>query len=85
MRFGPLLLLLAVLRAPAATPAWSPAEARSFLNKNCVACHNATAKAGGLDLVAIQINQKPAVWSKVALRVHNGEMPPKSRIPIEQR
>jgi hypothetical protein len=54
-----------------------------FVNKNCVLCHNAQAKVGGLDLSSYHseadVLKAPEIWEKVATRVKNHEMPPKGR------
>ncbi|MGE0885145.1 MAG: DUF1592 domain-containing protein [Blastocatellales bacterium] len=54
---------------------------RAFLETHCFACHNGTAKKGGLDLTALKDDfDDPAIfakWVKVHDRVRDGEMPPK--------
>ena len=54
-----------------------------FVTKNCVLCHNAKAKVGGLDLSAYHseadVLKAPDIWEKIATRVRNHEMPPKGR------
>lgn len=55
---------------------------QAFLETNCFACHNATAKKGNLDLTALKSEftdtQVFATWVKVHDRVQAGEMPPKA-------
>src|ERR1700733_10319530 len=54
-----------------------------FLAKNCVLCHNAQAKVGGLDLSAYHTEadamKNRDLWEKIETRVKNHEMPPKGR------
>jgi mono/diheme cytochrome c family protein len=54
-----------------------------FLEKNCVECHDADAKKGGLDLTALKSDLSDPksfeVWVKVFDRTANGEMPPKKK------
>jgi mono/diheme cytochrome c family protein len=54
-----------------------------FLEKNCVECHDADAKKGGLDLTALKSDlsdpKSLEVWVKVFDRTANGEMPPKKK------
>ncbi len=58
----------------------------AFTAKYCVACHNATAKSGGLDLTALPFDPSTpanfAEWVKVHDRLKSGEMPPRA---IRQR
>ena len=53
---------------------------RPFLNKSCLACHNASLKNGELDLLTLQsagVAAKDALaWEKVVLKLKTGEMPP---------
>ncbi len=52
-----------------------------FLAKNCVSCHSAKAKVGGLDLEAYKtvdaVAQANAEWAKILQKIRSGEMPPK--------
>ena len=54
-----------------------------FLEKNCVECHDAETKKGGLDMTALKPDlQDPksfAAWVKIHDRTANGEMPPKKK------
>ena len=45
-----------------------------FLEKNCVSCHSASAKAGGLSLGEPQFGGE--VWEKVLDKLRTGRMPP---------
>ncbi|MGE0127511.1 MAG: DUF1592 domain-containing protein [Blastocatellales bacterium] len=60
----------------------TPASPEAFLEANCFACHNATAKKGNLDLTARQMNfadpENFAFWVRVHDRVRDHEMPPKA-------
>ncbi|MEI6794698.1 MAG: DUF1592 domain-containing protein [Verrucomicrobiota bacterium] len=73
------LALLSLFLAPlASVGAVSP-----FLEKNCVECHDADAKKGGLDLTALKSDLTDAksfeTWVKIFDRTANGEMPPKKK------
>lgn len=52
----------------------------TFFAQNCTSCHNAKAKAGGLDLSALQapdsLVKHRDTWESVLRKVRNGEMPP---------
>ena len=56
-------------------------DAQRFLKANCQACHQGTAAAAGFDIQQIAspaaIRSEAARWNMLALRVRNGEMPPK--------
>ena len=58
-----------------------PAGARAFLERHCVACHDADANEGGLDLTSLEFDATDAAafarWVRVFDRVRAGEMPPK--------
>ncbi|HYP07458.1 MAG TPA: DUF1588 domain-containing protein [Bryobacteraceae bacterium] len=56
-------------------------DGQQFLKKHCSGCHSGQAAVGGFNIAKLS----PSGWSKAALRVHNGEMPPKSALPIELR
>lgn len=77
MTFRPAILglLLLPLGAIGALPA--------FLEKNCVECHDADAKKGGLDLTALKSDLADPksfdAWVKVFDRTASGEMPPKKK------
>ena len=81
--------LHAVLYAQPAS--YSFDDANTFLKKNCVACHQGKAPAGGLDIQQLAspatLRPEMARWNKLALRVRNGEMPPKGAPapPVDQR
>ena len=59
------------------------AEVPPFLDKNCVECHDADSKKGGLDLTALRPELTDAksfeAWVKVFDRTASGEMPPKKK------
>jgi hypothetical protein len=69
------LLLLCSPAAFAALPAIQP-----FLDQNCMDCHDAEMKKGGLDLAALSTDGADAAalkkWVRVFDRVAAGEMPP---------
>jgi mono/diheme cytochrome c family protein len=58
-------------------------DAKSFIEKNCADCHDATTKEAGLDLTALQLETEDKsnfeTWIKVHDRVKAGEMPPKKK------
>jgi len=75
----PRLALLSLLLSPlVSVGAISP-----FLEKNCVECHDADAKKGGLDLTALKSDltdpKSFETWVKIFDRTANGEMPPKKK------
>jgi hypothetical protein len=67
---------------------YTHAEGQQFLKKYCARCHSGKA-IGGFDITklaaASSFRERPESWSKAALRVHNGEMPPKSSLPMDVR
>ncbi len=71
-------LLAALLLPLTGIPAVAP-----FLDKNCVECHDADAKKGGLDLTALKSDLTDArsfeTWVKIFDRTASGEMPPKKK------
>ena len=59
-----------------------------FLQKNCVSCHDAKGKAGGLNLLGVReassVARSRETWESVLRKVEHGEMPPKgSPMPAE--
>ncbi len=60
-----------------------------FIKQNCLDCHNATEKSGGLDLVALPASSESlesrTQWIRIHDRVHSGEMPPDSKLTSVQR
>src|SRR5256884_575686 len=60
-----------------------PVVVRQFVEKNCVECHDADTKKGGLDLSALKFDPANLTnfsrWVLVQDRVSNGEMPPKKK------
>lgn len=60
-----------------------PRATRSFVEKNCLECHDADVKKGGLDLTALKFDPANttnfARWVLVHDRVSEGEMPPKKK------
>ena len=58
-------------------------EVSSFLEKNCIECHDAETKKGRLDLTALPLNltnvETFATWVKIHDRVRAGEMPPEKK------
>jgi mono/diheme cytochrome c family protein len=65
----------------AQTVRYSFDDSQVFLKGRCQVCHQGTTAAGGFDIQQIAspatLRSETARWTKVALRVRNGEMPPK--------
>src|SRR5437667_4021042 len=81
-----LAILIALPAAFAAQSArYSFDDAQAFLKSHCQICHQGNAPASGFDLQQIAspvtIRSEAQRWNKLALRVRNGEMPPKG-IPV---
>jgi hypothetical protein len=74
-----LLLLIAASVAFGQTPAF---DGRQFAQQKCGACHSGQKPAGGFNIAETGRLQS---WNRAALRVYNGEMPPRAPLPIEQR
>lgn len=84
-----MLLLPALAIAQTAAPNNNLAEGQQFLQTNCAVCHSGKSPAGGFDIKRLaqptSFHDRPALWNKVALRVHNGEMPPGGSLGVEKR
>jgi len=56
------------------------------LTKNCIACHNDRAMAGGFSFESIHdvtsASQKPELWQKVLDKLSAGQMPPSPAAPL---
>jgi len=65
------------------------ARSRQVLQATCSACHLGNSPAGGFDIRSVNTSasfaEHPDTWAKIALRVHNGEMPPSAPLPVEPR
>jgi len=52
----------------------------AFVQKNCIACHNAKVTSGELNLGVLQsartFDENREVWERVASKLKSGEMPP---------
>jgi hypothetical protein len=62
---------------PSTTPAAD--SSRVFLNQYCTTCHNATVKAGQLDLRILDpgdVGPHAETWEKVVRKLRTGMMPP---------
>ena len=79
MRIG--VLALALSLPAAAQPAYDFARAQAFLNTSCKACHFGKGAVGGFDVTKFVAGEpmlaQQGNWARAALRVKNGEMPPK--------
>ena len=77
------MLLRAVILLLFLLPLVSSAAVAPFVEKNCVECHDADAKKGGLDLTALKSDltdpKSFETWVKVFDRTASGEMPPKKK------
>src|SRR5438132_10439730 len=81
-----LLVLLLVLPSSVFVGQKSPALAapphRAFVQKNCVMCHNDTARTAGLSLSGTDLDKIGAnaeLWEKVLHKIRTGQMPPATR------
>ncbi|HKY04415.1 MAG TPA: DUF1587 domain-containing protein, partial [Blastocatellia bacterium] len=79
--------LIAIVIAPPARKAQKAEDVdvfsktvRPFLTSNCIICHNASLKSGGLDLEAFKtpasVMENRSRWEKVLEKLRAGEMPP---------
>jgi len=74
--------LQATEAAGSAADADAIANHRRFIDRHCIACHNARRNIAGLDLAAFDLSdvvQNAEVWEKVVHKVHTGDMPPAER------
>ena len=84
-------LVLLAASAVAQPPAvhYNPAEGPQFLQTNCGSCHAGKAPLGGFDITKLappaSFRERSETWTKAALRVYNGEMPPTAALDLEQR
>lgn len=91
--FFALSLASAYAAAQAPVPAKEEAfksKVRPYLTRNCVACHNAKNKTGGIAVDSLQTAATLATegdhWEKILRKVKTGEMPPSQfpRPPLDQ-
>src|SRR4051812_42057881 len=84
-----LVLLTASAAAQKPASQYTQADGGQFLKTYCASCHTGRTPAGGFDVMKLalpaSLRQSPEVWTKAAMRVHNGEMPPRSTVPIAER
>ncbi len=63
-----------------AAPGVGEQSAVAFVQKNCIACHNANVTSGGIDFSAVQksgtLADNRPVWERALAKVKAGEMPP---------
>src|SRR4051794_26200648 len=80
--FKPFFFLVGFLGVAACASADDGAT-KTFIQKHCIACHDAETKKGDLDLTALPYDYtKPetfARWVKVHDKIASGEMPPKKK------
>jgi len=79
-----LLFLTTFFVFSATLDAAPPTEVATFLSENCKGCHNASDRAGGLDIDeldwAIESQENRGHWIRIHDRVVRGEMPPESTL-----
>src|SRR5258708_1835491 len=84
-----LVLLAASAAAQSPAPKFISADSAQFLKTYCVSCHTGTRPSGGFDVTKLalpaSLRDSPEAWTKAAMRVHNGEMPPGAPVSIPQR
>ena len=84
-----LILFAACAAAQPSSAPYTSAEGLQFLRTNCGNCHGGKARAAGFDITRLaqpaSFQEAPEKWSKAALRVHNGEMPPGAPLALEKR
>jgi hypothetical protein len=84
-----LTLLMAGAQAQTAASGYTHADGQRFLRKYCAGCHTGKVPAGGFDVMKLatpaSLHEKSELWTSAALRVHNGEMPPQSALPLDDR
>lgn len=68
-------LFLLIAAASAQTSPDFESTVRPFVSQYCSACHNSTAKVGGLDLTTLGANQYDG-WEKARTQLKAGSMPP---------
>jgi hypothetical protein len=80
------LFAASIAAAQTAVRPFTQAEGGAFLKQHCATCHAGRSPAGGFDASKLGgFRDHPEAWNKAALRVHNGEMPPKSGLPLDAR
>lgn len=92
-RIQPVFALLSCLATQALVSGenYSDGQARKLLETRCVSCHEGKSPAAGLNLSRLNAENSfhrfPQQWTKIALRVRNGEMPPKGlpALPLDER
>ncbi|TWU54366.1 Planctomycete cytochrome C [Rubripirellula tenax] len=71
------------------TAAEQPSQVKEFIESNCLDCHDASEKAGGLDLDQLswsfETEANRSRWTRIHDRVQAGEMPPESTLTSRQR
>jgi hypothetical protein len=85
---GLLVLAVSASALPAAVH-FGNAEGQDFLRTKCGMCHGGKSPAGGFDIAKLaqeaSFRERSELWSKAALRVYSGEMPPGGTLGVEQR
>ncbi len=77
---APALVVCLQIRAQPAG-SYSRNEAHEFLTAYCTPCHHSKSPGGGLNVQALvaadQVASNAEKWSRIVVRVRNGEMPPR--------
>ncbi len=88
---GLAIVFSVAISASPAMPAepYSFAGAQKFLTAQCAACHTGKQASGGFALSSVAaeetLQSKPRLWSRMARRVRDGEMPPKKTLAAADR
>lgn len=79
----------ALLLVLVSTAIGQTADAQQVLRKQCAACHSGKSPAGAFDVAKLaapkSFREHSELWIKAAQRVREGEMPPKSPLPLDLR
>ncbi|MCS6850613.1 MAG: DUF1592 domain-containing protein [Gemmataceae bacterium] len=82
-------LVLTAFSGMPAPAADLPERLKPFLEEHCLGCHDGVQKKGGLDLSSLGGNltepQLMAKWVRVHDRVAKGEMPPRGKVPADEK
>src|SRR5262245_13201192 len=88
IRLRPILAILAAAPLFAQQAAYNPDRAQQFLKTYCQTCHQGASPAGNFNVQKLSgIDSDLERWNRLALRIRNGEMPPKGAPapPVDQR
>src|SRR5690349_7256297 len=90
MRFLRIKLAISIaMPVLTASELYTATQGQQFLKTQCAGCESGKAAAGNFDIANLaqpdSVRVRSAAWSKAALRVRNGEMPPKSTLSMDAR